>query len=223
MERRRRGPVERDWRKEEVARSSHNWPFRVDLCERRIVEEYPRPGGLSAMFSSGNVTVYVSDLDSAIRFYTTQLGLKLTNRFGDRWATVDAGSSYWTTHEVVAGLVIGLRPPRRNTRRRVRREVWVTASKPIAPRRRRGEPAVTRRARDGRDRPLRGGEDAHVLGPGRRPIVRAPVPAGDAGGSGSEPGRLPAKVERRCPRAGTRSSTCRTWTRRFASTPRRWG
>jgi catechol 2,3-dioxygenase-like lactoylglutathione lyase family enzyme len=62
------------------------------------------------MFSSGNVTVYVSDLDSAIRFYTTQLGLRLTNRFGDRWATVDAGSSYWTTRGVLAGLVIGLRP-----------------------------------------------------------------------------------------------------------------
>lgn len=62
------------------------------------------------MFSTGNVTVYVSDLDSAIRFYTTQLGLRLTNRFGDRWATVDAGSSYWTTREVRAGLVIGLRP-----------------------------------------------------------------------------------------------------------------
>ena len=62
------------------------------------------------MFSTGNVTVYVSDLDSAIRFYTTQLGLRLTNRFGDRWATVDAGSSYWTTREVLAGLVIGLRP-----------------------------------------------------------------------------------------------------------------
>ena len=62
------------------------------------------------MFSSGNVTVYVSDLDSAIQFYTTQLGLRLTNRFGDRWATIDAGSSYWTTREVLAGLVIGLRP-----------------------------------------------------------------------------------------------------------------
>ena len=62
------------------------------------------------MFSNGNVTVYVSDLDSAIRFYTTQLGLRLTNRFGDRWATVDAGSSYWTTREALAGLVIGIRP-----------------------------------------------------------------------------------------------------------------
>ena len=62
------------------------------------------------MFSSGNATVYVSNLDSAIRFYTTQLGLKLTNRFGDRWATIDAGPSYWTPRETLAGLTIGLRP-----------------------------------------------------------------------------------------------------------------
>ena len=62
------------------------------------------------MFSNGNVTLYVSDLDSAIRFYTTQLGLRLTNRFGDRWATIEAGPSYWTARDVLAGLVIGLRP-----------------------------------------------------------------------------------------------------------------
>ena len=62
------------------------------------------------MFSSGSATIYVSNLDSAIRFYTTQLGLKLTNRFGDRWATVDAGSIYWTTEAVMGGLTIGLHP-----------------------------------------------------------------------------------------------------------------
>jgi len=62
------------------------------------------------MFSTGNVTMQVSDLESAIRFYSTQLGLTLTNRFGDRWATIDAGMSYWTTRGVLAGLVIGLRP-----------------------------------------------------------------------------------------------------------------
>jgi catechol 2,3-dioxygenase-like lactoylglutathione lyase family enzyme len=62
------------------------------------------------MFSSGNATINVSDLDAAIRFYTVQLGMTLTNRFGDRWATVEAGPSYWTTKEVHAGLVLGLRP-----------------------------------------------------------------------------------------------------------------
>jgi predicted enzyme related to lactoylglutathione lyase len=39
-------------------------------------------------------------LDQAVRFYTEVLGLKLTNRFGDHWATVEAG---W-------GLTIGLHP-----------------------------------------------------------------------------------------------------------------
>lgn len=62
------------------------------------------------MISSGNATVSVSDLDAAIRFYTQQLGLKLTNRIGDRWATIDAGSSYWTSKGIAAGLTLGLRP-----------------------------------------------------------------------------------------------------------------
>src|SRR5688572_7274223 len=62
------------------------------------------------MFSSGNATVHVADLDAAIRFYTATLGFSLTNRFGDRWATIEAGPSYWTTREGGAGLVLGLRP-----------------------------------------------------------------------------------------------------------------
>jgi catechol 2,3-dioxygenase-like lactoylglutathione lyase family enzyme len=62
------------------------------------------------MISSGNATIYVSDLDAAIRFYTDQLGLRLTNRIGDRWATIDAGASYWTSEGIAAGLTLGLRP-----------------------------------------------------------------------------------------------------------------
>ena len=62
------------------------------------------------MISNGNATVYVSDIDAAIRFYTEALGLKLTNRFGHQWATIHAGPSYWTTDEVGAGLIIGLHP-----------------------------------------------------------------------------------------------------------------
>lgn len=53
------------------------------------------------MISGGNVTIFVSNMDAAIEFYTQTLGLKLINRFGDFWATVDAGR----------GLVIGLHPP----------------------------------------------------------------------------------------------------------------
>lgn len=52
------------------------------------------------MISGGNATVYVSNMDAAIRFYSDTLGLRLSNRFGDRWATVEAGR----------GLTIGLHP-----------------------------------------------------------------------------------------------------------------
>jgi catechol 2,3-dioxygenase len=62
------------------------------------------------MITNGNATVYVSDIDAAIRFYTDALGLTLTNRFGRQWATVETGPSYWTTDEAGAGLIIGLHP-----------------------------------------------------------------------------------------------------------------
>ena len=52
------------------------------------------------MISGGNATIFVSNMDAAIDFYTGVLGLKLTNRFGDAWATVEAGK----------GLTIGLHP-----------------------------------------------------------------------------------------------------------------
>jgi predicted enzyme related to lactoylglutathione lyase len=52
------------------------------------------------MISGGNVTVMVSDMDRAVRFYGEVLGLKLRERYGDHWATVEAGD----------GLRIGLHP-----------------------------------------------------------------------------------------------------------------
>jgi catechol 2,3-dioxygenase-like lactoylglutathione lyase family enzyme len=52
------------------------------------------------MIIGGTATIYVSNMDTAIRFYTELLGLKLTNRFGNHWATVRAGAT----------LVIGLHP-----------------------------------------------------------------------------------------------------------------
>ena len=52
------------------------------------------------MITGGNATVLVSNMDRAVHFYTEVLGLKLTNRFGDNWATVAAGK----------GLTIGLHP-----------------------------------------------------------------------------------------------------------------
>src|SRR3954470_18456466 len=52
------------------------------------------------MYNSGNVTVYVSNMDRAVKFYTEALGLKLAYRFGDHWASVELGK----------GLTIGLHP-----------------------------------------------------------------------------------------------------------------
>src|SRR5262245_30000050 len=52
------------------------------------------------MITSGNATVFVSNMDRAVQFYTEVLGLRLANRFGDHWATVEAGK----------GLTVGLHP-----------------------------------------------------------------------------------------------------------------
>ena len=52
------------------------------------------------MISGGNATIFISNMDRAIQFYTEVLDMKLTNRFGDHWATVDAGK----------GLIVGLHP-----------------------------------------------------------------------------------------------------------------
>ena len=52
------------------------------------------------MINGGVVTVYVSDMSRAVTFYTETLGLKLLERYGDHWASIDAGN----------GLTIGLHP-----------------------------------------------------------------------------------------------------------------
>ena len=52
------------------------------------------------MISGGNATVFVSNMDKAVHFYTAVLGLRLAERYGDAWATVDAGR----------GFTIGLHP-----------------------------------------------------------------------------------------------------------------
>ncbi len=52
------------------------------------------------MITGGNATVFVTDMDRAVTFYTQVLGLKLGARYGDHWAQMEAGRS----------LTIGLHP-----------------------------------------------------------------------------------------------------------------
>lgn len=54
------------------------------------------------MILGGNATLYVSNMDAAVRFYTQSLGLRLRMRAANHWAEVDAGK----------GFVIGLHPER---------------------------------------------------------------------------------------------------------------
>jgi catechol 2,3-dioxygenase-like lactoylglutathione lyase family enzyme len=51
------------------------------------------------MLSKGITTIFVTDMDRSIRFYTETLGLRLAQRFGNHWGQVEAGQ-----------LVIGLHP-----------------------------------------------------------------------------------------------------------------
>ena len=46
---------------------------------------------MSEMVNGGNATVFINNMDAAVRFYTEVLGLELSSRYGDHWATVEAG------------------------------------------------------------------------------------------------------------------------------------
>lgn len=52
------------------------------------------------MIEGGTPTIYVSNMDRAVEFYTEVLGLRLISRYGDEWASVDVGK----------GLTLGLHP-----------------------------------------------------------------------------------------------------------------
>ena len=70
------------------------------------------------MISGGNATVFVSNMDKAVQFYTEVLGLRLAERYGDHWATVDAGRGFtiglhpaspkYPTPGTKGGIVLGL-------------------------------------------------------------------------------------------------------------------
>jgi catechol 2,3-dioxygenase-like lactoylglutathione lyase family enzyme len=46
----------------------------------------------------GHAIVYVSNMDAGVRFYSEKLGLPLTNRYGDHFATVEAGNLVLAIH-----------------------------------------------------------------------------------------------------------------------------
>lgn len=52
------------------------------------------------LFSGGNTSIYISDMDRSIRFYVESLGLRLLTRIDNEWAELDAGG----------GMIIGLHP-----------------------------------------------------------------------------------------------------------------
>ncbi len=68
--------------------------------EKRPRYSKPAKNGDEPMINGGNATVFVSDMDQAVDFYTRVLGLELRMRADNHWAEVVAGNE----------LVIGLHP-----------------------------------------------------------------------------------------------------------------
>ncbi|MFZ1991804.1 MAG: VOC family protein [Alphaproteobacteria bacterium] len=46
------------------------------------------------MISGGNITIFVSDVGVATKFYVSVLGLRLVKRHSKHWATVSAGGGF---------------------------------------------------------------------------------------------------------------------------------
>ena len=51
------------------------------------------------MVTGGNATVYISNMERALQFYSKVLGMAVTSHYGEDWATVEAG-----------GFTVGLHP-----------------------------------------------------------------------------------------------------------------
>ena len=71
---------------------------------KRLLADAPSVGASAAASFGGNASIYVTDVERSIAFYTEKLGLRLKVRVGAEWAEIDAGD----------GLVLGLhraRPP----------------------------------------------------------------------------------------------------------------
>ncbi len=57
--------------------------------------------GTAPLISGGSPTVFITNMDRAVRFYSQTLGLNVAYRAGDHFCMIDAGD----------GLMIGLHPP----------------------------------------------------------------------------------------------------------------
>jgi catechol 2,3-dioxygenase-like lactoylglutathione lyase family enzyme len=64
-----------------------------------ILSPGAREGNTAPVIQGGNATIYVSDMQRSVDFYTGVLGLRLIYRVDDHWAQLDAG-----------GLAIALHP-----------------------------------------------------------------------------------------------------------------
>jgi hypothetical protein len=67
------------------------YPATVTGEPRILSDANDAPTDAPAPISGGNVSVYVSNMDRAVDFYTTSLGLPLKVRIANEWAEVDAG------------------------------------------------------------------------------------------------------------------------------------
>lgn len=68
-----------------------------------LLDWFERPPRViaAATIRGGNSSIYVADMDRAVRFYTDAVGLRLRLRIGNEWAELDAGD----------GMIIGLHLP----------------------------------------------------------------------------------------------------------------
>ena len=63
------------------------------------------PSQSTKLIDGGSPTIFVTDMNRAVRFYSDTLGLKVAYRAGDHFCMIDAGG----------GLMIGLHPPGEHT------------------------------------------------------------------------------------------------------------
>lgn len=91
---------------------------------KHLLADTPESASPQAPSSGGNASIYVTDIDRAVLFFTEKLGFPLKVRVGTEWAEIDAGR----------GLVLGIhraRPPETvaaGTRGAINIELAVTRS-----------------------------------------------------------------------------------------------